>query len=72
MATVDATFCLRTARQKGERSAPVFLRELQRPLPDNEIWVIQLLLLNPGAGSLADPGRWAAPAKLLKGNAHWR
>lgn len=52
--------------------APVLLRHMQEPLRDNEVWVVQTVLLNPAEGNLADPGGWAAPAKLLAGNAHWK
>lgn len=52
--------------------APVPIRDLCRPLPDNEVWVIKGLLLNPLRGSLSDPGAWAAPAKLRRGNVHWK
>jgi len=52
--------------------APVPIRDLCRPLPDNEVWVVKGLLLNPLRGSLSDPGAWAAPAKLRRGNVHWK
>jgi hypothetical protein len=61
-----------TIGRAGERFAPVLLRDMQRPLRDNEVWIVQALLLNPAEGSLAHPGRWAAPAKLLRGDAHWK
>jgi hypothetical protein len=61
-----------TVGRAGESFAPVLLRDMQRPLPDNQVWIVQALLLNPAEGSLAHPGRWAAPAKLLSGNAHWK
>jgi hypothetical protein len=50
---------------------PVLLRDMQRPLPDNEVWIAQALLLNASEGNLARPGRWAAPATLLHGD-HWK
>jgi hypothetical protein len=50
---------------------PVLLRDMQRPLPDNEVWIAQALLLNASEGTLARPGRWAAPATLLHGD-HWK
>jgi len=52
--------------------APVLLRDMQRPLADNEVWIVQTVLLNATEGTLMDPGNWAAPAKLLRGNAHWK
>jgi hypothetical protein len=61
-----------TNGRTGESFAPVLLRDMQRPLRDNEVWIVQALLLNPAEGSLAHPGKWAAPAKLLSGNAHWK
>jgi hypothetical protein len=61
-----------TNGRAGECFAPVLLQDMQRPLRDNEVWIVQALLLNPTEGSLAHPGKWAAPAKLLSGNAHWK
>jgi hypothetical protein len=55
-----------------ENFAPVLLRDMQRPLADNEVWVVQTVLLNPTEGSLTHPGGWAAPAKLMTGSADWR
>jgi hypothetical protein len=45
---------------------------MQEPLGDNQVWMVQTVLLNPAEGNLADPGGWAAPAKLLEGNEHWK
>jgi len=56
----------------GEPFKPVLIRDMQRPLPDNEVWIAQALLLNATEGTLAHAGRWAAPAKLLHGNEHWK
>jgi hypothetical protein len=61
-----------TNGRAGECFGPVLLQDMQRPLRDNEVWIVQALLLNPTEGSLAHPGKWAAPAKLLSGNAHWK
>jgi hypothetical protein len=61
-----------TNGRTGDCFAPVLLQDMQRPLRDNEVWIVQALLLNPAEGSLAYPGKWAAPAKLLSGNAHWK
>ena len=55
----------------GEPFKPVLIRDMQRPLPDNEIWIAQALLLNATEGTLARPGRWAVPATLLHGD-HWK
>jgi hypothetical protein len=54
-----------------ENFAPVLLRDMQRPLADNEVWVVQTVLLNPTEGSLTNPGAWAAPARLMTGDADW-
>jgi hypothetical protein len=55
-----------------ENFAPVLLRDMQKPLADNEVWVVQTVLLNPTEGSLTDPGGWAAPASLMTGSVDWK
>ena len=56
----------------GAPFAPVLLRDMRRPLPDNQVWIVQTLLLNPAEGTLAEPGGWAAPARLFESNTHWK
>lgn len=52
--------------------APVRLTDLQRPLPNNEVWIVKTVLLNPAAGSLQNPGEWAAPAQVMRGHTEWK
>jgi hypothetical protein len=73
--SVQSIFAPRAGTSTGcvdQPLKPVFLRDMQRPLSDNEVWIAQALLLNATEGTLAHPGRWAAPAKLLHGDQHWK
>jgi hypothetical protein len=73
--SVRSIFAPRAGTSTGwvdEPFKPVLLRDMQRPLSDNEVWIAQALLLNATEGTLACPGRWAAPAKLLRSDEHWK
>lgn len=54
----------------GFQSVP--LTQLRQPLPDNEVWLVRTVLLNPEKGTLAEPGGWAAPAQRFRDGRTWK